>query len=277
MFLEVAARAVEVVDADLSTVTAATDKVLLVRADDGDRIQHFDFQSGPDISLPRRTHGYSALLEERHELPVESVVILLRQEANLSTITGLYERSLPNAVGPYLHFHYRVIRVWELPVETVLSAGISILPLAPISAARQNELPAVIERIKQRLEAESDTAAVAELWTATKVLLGLRYEARFVDQLLQGVRTMKESTTYQAIKQEGREEGRLEEVREDIRCLGEQKFQSPPPTHVQKTLVSIVDLEQLKQLLKKVLDAATWDELIAPPAGHGRPTRTKRK
>ncbi len=35
---------------------------------------------------------------------------------------------------------------------------------------------------------------------------------------------MKESTTYQAIKEEGREEGRLEEVREDIRQLGERKF-----------------------------------------------------
>jgi predicted transposase YdaD len=276
-FLGVAARAVEVVDADVSTVTAVADKVLLVRADEGDRVQHLDFQSGPDASLPRRTHGYSALLEERHELPVESVVILLRQEANLSTITGLYERSLPNAAGPYLHFRFRVIRVWELPVETVLSAGISILPLAPISAARQNELPAVIERIKQRLDAEPDTTAVAELWTATKVLLGLRYGSEFVDKLLQGVRDMKESTTYQAIKEEGREEGRLEEVREDIRCLGEQKFQSPPPTHVQTTLVDILDLEQLKQLLKRVLDAASWDELIAPPAGHGRSPRKKRK
>ena len=173
-FLGVAARAVEVVDADVSTVTAAADKVLLVRADEGDRIQHLDFQSGPDASIPRRTHGYSALLEERHELPVESVVVLLRQEAHLSAISGVYERSLPNAPGPYLHFRYRVIHVWELPVETVLNAGISVLPLAPISAVRQNELPAVIERMKQRLDAETDQTTVAELWTATKVLLGRR-------------------------------------------------------------------------------------------------------
>ena len=144
-FLGVVARAVEVVDADVSTVTAAADKVLVVRTDEGDRIQHLDFQSGPDASVPRRTHGYSALLEERHELPVESVVLLLRPEANLSAINGVYERSLPGAAGPYLHFGYRVIRVWELPVETVLKAGISVLPLAPISAVRQNELPAVIE------------------------------------------------------------------------------------------------------------------------------------
>ena len=78
-FLGDSARSVEVVDADISTMTAAADKVLLVRSDDGDRIQHHDFQSGPDASLPRRTHVYNALLEDRHELPVDSVVFLLRQ------------------------------------------------------------------------------------------------------------------------------------------------------------------------------------------------------
>jgi hypothetical protein len=49
-FLAVAVRTVELVDAHVPTVTAATDKVLLVRADEGDRIQHFDFQSGADAS-----------------------------------------------------------------------------------------------------------------------------------------------------------------------------------------------------------------------------------
>jgi hypothetical protein len=78
-FFAVAARAVEVVDADVSTVTAASDKVLRVRADAGDRIFHVDFQSGPDATVPRRTHLYSGLLEERHKLPVDSVVVLLHK------------------------------------------------------------------------------------------------------------------------------------------------------------------------------------------------------
>ena len=221
-FLGVAARTVEVVDADVSTVTAAADKVLVLRADDGDRIQHLDFQSGPDASLSCRTHGYNALLEGRHELPVESVVILLRREANLKAINGLYTRFLPGVPKPYLRFRYRVVRVWKLPVEIILNAGISVLPLAPISAVRQNELPAVIERMSQRFEVEADRTTMAELWTATKVLLGLRYEASFVEQLLQGVRGMKESTTYQAIKAEGRE-GREEGAKKDARRGGWRK------------------------------------------------------
>jgi hypothetical protein len=49
-FVGVQARSVDIVDADISTVTAATDKVLLLHAANGNRIQHFDFQSGPDTT-----------------------------------------------------------------------------------------------------------------------------------------------------------------------------------------------------------------------------------
>jgi predicted transposase YdaD len=287
-FLGVPVRSAEVVDADVSTVSAAADKVLRVRADDGDCIQHFDFQSGPDASVPRRVHSYNALLEERHELPLDSVVVLLRPEANLRTIDGVYQRGLPGAPRPYLHFGYRVIRAWELPVESVLRAGISVLPLAPISAVGQNELPAVILHLKQGFAPEADPATEAELSTATEILLGMRYQAAFVAQLLQGIHTMRESTTYQAIldegrregrekgrqegRQEGQQEGRLEAVREDIRRLGQRKFHTPLPAHVQAALASNRDWEQLHQMLERILDVSSWDEFMASPSAQPSPT-----
>jgi predicted transposase YdaD len=266
-FLGVAARAVEVLDADVSTVTAATDKVLRVRSGDGDRIQHFDFQSGPDASVPTRTHGYSTLLEARHGLAVDSVVVLLHRKANLRSINGLYERWLPGETEPYLRFRYRVVRVWELPVETVLQAGISVLPLAPISAVRRDELPRVIGRMKQQLDGLSDLATAGKPWTATKVLLGLNYQPRFVDQLLKGVRAMKESATYQAIV----EEGRVEELHEVIRLLGEQKFRSPPPNPIQTALNGMVDLTELKRTVQRILDVDTWEALLTPPPAPSPP------
>jgi hypothetical protein len=79
---------------------------------------------------------------------------------------------------------------------------------------------------------------------------------------------VKESTTYQAILEEGRQEGHLAEVREDICLVGEQKFNSPVPTSVRTTLAGIRDLEQLQQLLPRILDVASWGELmatLAPP------------
>jgi hypothetical protein len=39
--------------------------------------------------------------------------------------------------------------------------------------------------------------------------MGLRYPTELITRLLEGVQTMKESTTYQAILQEGRIEGKI--------------------------------------------------------------------
>lgn len=259
-FVGVTARAVEVVDADVSTVTAAADKVLLIRADEGDRIQHFDFQSSPDASLPRRSFGYNALLEQRHGLPVDSVVVLLRPEANLRAINGVYERRLPGESEPYLRFRYRVIRLWELPVAPLLNAGLSVLPLAPISAVGQNELPAVIKRMQERLEAEADEETANKLWTATNVLLGLRWEKALAAQLLQGIRGMKESVTYQAIV----DEGRFEATRELIRLAGEERFNAPLPAHVRTALENILDLQQLHVLFRRIFHVGSWEDLIPP-------------
>jgi hypothetical protein len=83
---------------------------------------------------------------------------------------------------------------------------------------------------------------------------------------------VKESTTYQAIVKEGR----LQEVREDIRRLGERKFKTPLPTPVRTTLEGIQDLQPLQQILERVLDAGSWDELLAAPTGQTRPARKKR-
>src|SRR5438552_17404464 len=102
---------VEVIDADIATVSGATDKVLRVRGAP-DWILHIDFQSGPDDSLPRRVHMYNAVLENRHRLLVRSLVVLLAPRANLSSLTGLYQRQFPGE-EEYLRFRYRVIRVWQ--------------------------------------------------------------------------------------------------------------------------------------------------------------------
>ncbi len=47
----------------------------------------------------------------------------------------------------------------------------------------------------------------ADLWSAAFILMGLRYERALIQKLLQGVVTMKESVTYQAIIEEGMAEG----------------------------------------------------------------------
>jgi predicted transposase YdaD len=265
----------EVIDADVSTVTAATDKVLrLFGATNA--LMSFDFQAGPDAGLPRRVHGYNALLEERHGLPVHSVVVLLRPQADLRSITGCYQQRFPAAADAYLTFRYQVIRVWELPVERLLTGGAGTLPLAPIGAVTESDLPGVIERLKEKLAAPKYRKTVGRLWTAVDVLMGLRYDRVLVEQLLQGVRGMKESVTYQAIVEEGVVKGELRGARRVLLRLGERLFGKPAGASVRSRIESINSLDVLDHLSDRVLQVHSWEELLADVASP-EPRRGRRK
>src|SRR5262249_3514895 len=81
----------EVIDADIATVSGAADKVLRVAADPP-YLLHLEFVAGHDVAaLPRKLHVRNSLLEDRHELPVLSGVVLLSPEADSPQLYGVYE------------------------------------------------------------------------------------------------------------------------------------------------------------------------------------------
>jgi hypothetical protein len=107
----------EVLDADIATVSGAADKVLRVAAA-RPYLLHLEFVAGHDaVALPRKLHVRNALPEDRHALPVRSVALLLHPQADSPQLTGTYERALAEEEA-YLSFRYRVVRVWQLPLET---------------------------------------------------------------------------------------------------------------------------------------------------------------
>ena len=136
---------VTVIDADVSTVTAASDKVLRLRAADGDCLLDLEVQSSYDAALPRRLLLYSDLLNHRHSLPVRSVVLLLRKEANAGTLTGLVELRHKPAESPYLAFRYTVVSLWQQPLAPLLNGPVGLLPLAPLTDEAAADLPVVAE------------------------------------------------------------------------------------------------------------------------------------
>jgi predicted transposase YdaD len=254
---------VDVIDADVSTFSGATDKVLRVHGPTPYLLQ-LDFQAGPDASLPRRLHVYNGILEDRHDLSVRSVAVLLRPAANLANLTGLYERDFPGE-EPYLRFRYQVLRVWKLPAERFLAGGLGTLPLALISAVQPAELPGVIERMKERLQGRG-RSEIVDTWAAGYTLLGLRYEEALADQLLQGVTNMEESTTYRAILAKGEAKGKAAEraagkLREQVLIAGFPRW-GVPDQRTQTALDDYVDVARLEQLLARVPTAAGWYDLL---------------
>lgn len=265
---------VEVIDAEVSTVTAMADKVLRI-AEPEPWLAHFELQASYDLDLPRRVLKYNVLLNDRHGLPVESVVVLLRPAADGPNLTGIVEYRPPQGRSR-LRFEYDVVRVWQQPVDRLLAGGLGTLPLAPLSAVAETALPGVIERMDERVEREATIDQSATLWTSTYILMGLRYPREFASQLLKGVRAMKESVTYQAILEEGEAKGqakgeakgeikgRLQEARKLLLRVGQKRFGLPAEATC-AAIEAIADLERLERLHESLQQVAGWDELLAAP------------
>ena len=255
---------VDVIDADASTVTGAADKVLRVNGPNP-YILHLEFQAGPDASKPRKLNLYNAILEDRTGLPVQTAFILLRPKAVLRAYNGVYQRTIPDRIEPYRTFRYDVMRVWEIPPEQLL-CGLGTLPLAPIGAVAESELPAVLREMKVRVGKKIPRSLVEQLWASAFVLMGLRYEPALVSRLTQEVLGMEESSTYQFILSQGA----VRELRKVLLRLGNVRFGEPAGAKAQATLAKIEDLDRLENLSEKVLSANSWDELLALPSRKNR-------
>jgi hypothetical protein len=137
------------------------------------------------------------------------------------------------------------------------------LPLAPIGAVSEAELPGVIEAMKEKLAAPRYRKAAGQMWTAVDVLMGLRYDRVLIEQLLRGVRGMKESVTYQAIVEEGVVKGRLEEARRIVLLLGEHLYNQPASASGRAQVEAVNSVELLERLTERVHRVRSWEELLA--------------
>jgi len=143
------------------------------------------------------------------------------------------------------------------------------VPLAPLGAVQPEALPGVIAQMKKRLGRKVAPAQAADLWSATYILMGLRYEQVLIQKLLQGVMTMKESVTYQAILEEGKAEGKAEglalgEIEEAKRILmlqGRNRF-GEPPAQALAAIAAVSDVKKLEDLSVRLLGAVSWQDLL---------------
>lgn len=253
---------VQVIDADLATVTSEADRVLRVNADPP-WLAHLELQASHDADLAGRMLHYNVLLQRRHHLPVWSLVVLLRPEAGRRE-TGTLERRMPDGRAVHL-FHYGIVRAWRLPVEDVMAGGLGTLPLAPISDVPRQSVVSVVARMEARIEREADPAQAGQLWTAAYVLLGLRYAPEMASRLMRGVRTMRESSTYQAILEEGEARGvaigEANAARNLLLRLGAHRF-GDPDASTRARIEALPDAARLSALAERLLDVESWDELL---------------
>ncbi len=256
--------AVSLVDADVSTVTAEADKVIRVELP-SPWILHLEIQASGDPFLDRRLLRYNALLHHRHGLPVASVAVLLRSSADARSLSGAMDIRPP--IGTGWTFRYDVLRVWERSPTEFLDGPVGLIPFAPLAKVRRADLPELVEKLDERIRSESNRALRFKLWTASYVLMGLRYRQALIESLLSGVLQMEESVTYQAIVrkglQQGLQQGLLQEARKFLVLVAKPKLGSPGQS-VATAIESIADVSRLEALASKIDTSSSWDELLKP-------------
>jgi len=266
---------VDVIDSDITALTASADKVIRVGGSEP-YLVNVELQSSHQTDLVETVWFRQVALFHRHRLPVLTVLVLLRKEANSPSLTGTFEICMPDGWQTN-RYNYRVVRLWGEDPESYLTAGVNLVPLAPLANVTVEALPGLVRRMAARIDTEPEPRA-AKLWTAAYLLMGLRYSEELASQLLEGVQKMQESTTYQAILREGRNEGliegrnegliegRLSEAQRVLLLQGEVRF-GVPDEATRNAIEAIRDLECLERMSKRILDAriGDWVGLLDTP------------
>lgn len=248
----------EVVQPDLPPRTVEADRVYRLSAP-APMLLHTEWESSAAPDRPGRFLVYNTLLTRQTDLPVQTVVVLLRPQANSTDLTGVLRRTLPTG-DEYLTWRYTVVRLWELSPAVFLGSP-GLTPLAPLAAVTEEQLPALARQIEGQWAGLPDRQA-RDLKARAEILLGLRYDLDRVRGLFSEGGAMRESVVYQAILKEGSELGELKHARAAVLRVG-RKHLGEPDTAARDAIQACTDLARLDRMLDRAVDAPDWAAVLA--------------
>lgn len=192
------------VSGELKNRTRYTDQLLDIVKDGKEALLHIEVQSKEDREIEHRLLEYNLLAMLTYDKPVLSCLILLRP------MTYVPASPLIKMVFDEIEtwrFHYRVIKLWEIPAEQLVrSRLIGLLPLVPLvdGGTEMEALTTVISELY--------AASEYELLTVTRLIAGMIMKGPAQQELLERMfamyrDTLEDSWVYQKILREGHEKG----------------------------------------------------------------------
>ena len=254
---------VSLLNVDLSTVTRSADLVFGL-GEPLREILHLDCQSSANSRKHADVLLYHALLFHHYLVPVHSILLLLRPQAAHSNQNGEIGYQ-PRPGRGRMDFGYEIVRLWEMPAESLLAGDLGTLPLAPLGQLTAGVplelgLADVVQRLVERLQKEAPSEQVRELLTASYVLTGLRVRRAVARHLFRGVRAMQDSDTFLEIL----DEGQLKHARNTVLRLGRARL-GPPDESTRAAVTAQEDLERLDRMIDRAGAVSSWQELLDTP------------
>ena len=122
----------EELPSQLGSENLDTDLLCRVLYKDQPYLLHIEFQRTGDPDAAQRVAKYNALAAREYDLPVYSVLIYPKNMQDSAEFPSVqispWDKDAPRST-------YRVIKLWEVPTEAILNAGLAgILPLVPFTS-----------------------------------------------------------------------------------------------------------------------------------------------
>jgi hypothetical protein len=241
---------------ELPGTTVAVDQVFQVTlANDRELLLHLEFQG-------RRSHEpmqwrmleYMLRLAHMHRLDLESVVMYVGRGAGADD-TGVYQVNGLDGT-PVLAWRYRVMRLWQMPVEELMAAR-QVAPLALLGQTQITRPEVTLQAVVSRMRRVTDEALREHLLAALVALLPDEEMVNMVDRLLEEDEWLLELPFQQRILAEGRRQGEAEVLLRLLRS----RFGTLPEDVMAR--LNAADAETLLRWSERVLSASTLDAVFA--------------
>ncbi len=248
----------EIISGEFQFLSRTSDTLMRLTAPElGEFLGLFEIQLHYRKNMPRRIRAYTALAEEKYELPVYPVLVNIRP-GNAADIAHFYES---NVLGLYARQDYRVINLWEVPCEEVLRLNApALLPFVP--AMRGGGTVPIVQQALEQLRDSVQLQEDERLKDAALALLSFARYALTSDALERLVRwanmmdIVRESPLYQDIinrgVQQGLQQGRTEELHNLL--LRQLTRRVGPLTEDTRQAISELSFEQAEILAEDLLD-----------------------
>lgn len=226
-------------------------------------IIHIEFQSYSDVLMAKRMWEYNSITTSVYDRPTDSFVIYLKR---CKVTEPYYDWIFPYPIGNTVHqFKFHVIKLWEVPVEVLKEAGLTVLlPLMVLAkdGKRRNVVEDAITAI-QTVEGEDSRDLLSLAYVFASLAFAKEADRHWLKRRFSMFEdALKNSWAYQEIMQEGKQEERQTEL-QGLRQLLENLVQARFPNNVNLAKERGSAIEQqsiLHEVIYKVGIAQTEEE-----------------
>ena len=266
-----------------------SDELLLVQGEKGSFLVLTELQLHRDLKMGLRMRAYAGLAEQKYELPVYPVVLLLLPPEE--EVAGYYHSEF---MGLVAHQDYRVVKAWAVDAREVLKREVlALVPYVPLmEGANEAVIREGVALLRRRGVGE-------EMEVVLALFASFVMEPEQIQKIVRwDMAVLRESPWYQEILQEGRQEGwqqgrqegwqqgrqegwqqgRQEGARQGILRLLKVRFDLATEVmeELAEQLQALVELPVLEDLLVAAVQVESLDSFRVLLAEAGRAEKEKR-